>query len=67
MADALLRMRDRCELAPDADPVALAQGVVAALQGGLLLTQVTRDIDRLETALDMALGRVRAHCVRPAP
>jgi TetR/AcrR family transcriptional regulator, transcriptional repressor for nem operon len=56
----LERMRSAGELAPDSDTHALATGLLAALQGGLLLAQVARDPQRLETALNMALDRVRA-------
>jgi hypothetical protein len=38
---------------------------MAALQGGLLLARTTRDVRRLEVALDIALGYVRAHAVTP--
>ncbi|GLZ48980.1 transcriptional regulator [Actinomycetospora sp. NBRC 106375] len=56
--DGLARVCARGELAADTDPSALAAGIMAALQGGLLLAQTHRDPRRLAVALDMALGRV---------
>jgi AcrR family transcriptional regulator len=64
LADALTRMRASGELRPEADPATLATGVMAALQGGLLLARTTRDPRRLEAALDMALSHVQAHATR---
>ena len=53
-------MRRRGDLRPDADPERLALGVLAALQGGLLLAQVARDAAPLEAGLDVAISAVRA-------
>jgi AcrR family transcriptional regulator len=47
-------------LRPDADPGALATVLLAALQGGLLLAKLDRDIRPLEVALDAALANVEA-------
>jgi AcrR family transcriptional regulator len=58
--DGLERMAARGELRSDADPAALAQRVLAAVQGGLLLTQVRRDPDQLRYALDGALEAILA-------
>lgn len=60
LADGLARMRDRGELRADADPARLAGQAMAALQGGLLLTQVRRDPQQLRAALDGALVVLRA-------
>lgn len=49
------------ELREDADPDVLAPQVLAAVQGGLLLTQVRRDPGQLRTALDGALSLVEAY------
>ncbi|MFC0109572.1 TetR family transcriptional regulator C-terminal domain-containing protein [Kibdelosporangium aridum] len=65
LADGITRARDSGELAADTDPERLATGLMAALQGGLLLTRTTRDVRQLEVALDIALGYVRAHVVTP--
>ncbi len=47
-------MQARGALRADADPAALATATMAALQGGLLLTQVRRDPAQLRIALDGA-------------
>ncbi len=65
IAEGLARMHVSGELTAAADPDGLAAGVMAALQGGLLLAQVHRDPRRLAIALDMALEHVRLHA-RPA-
>jgi TetR/AcrR family transcriptional repressor of nem operon len=53
----LREMHARGEL-PDTDPDTLALALLAALQGGLLLTQVKRDTKPLEAALDAMLELV---------
>ncbi|WP_435127936.1 TetR/AcrR family transcriptional regulator [Actinacidiphila sp. bgisy144] len=58
-------MRDRGELRGDADPDRLALALLAALQGGLLLTQVRRETAPLEAALDAMLARIADLTVRP--
>jgi TetR/AcrR family transcriptional regulator, transcriptional repressor for nem operon len=58
--EGLARMRERGELRSDADPVALADVVMACVQGGLLLTQVRRDPSQLRRALDGARALVTA-------
>jgi AcrR family transcriptional regulator len=50
----LTRMHERGELRGDASPRELADVVMAAIQGGLLLTQVRRDPGQLRRALDGA-------------
>ena len=59
--DGLRRMRDRGELPNDTDVDRLALGTLAALQGGLLLTQAKRDVGPLEAALDLAISQIRYH------
>jgi len=54
-------MRDRGELHHDTDVDRLALGTLAALQGGLLLTQAKRDAGALEAALDLAIGQISCH------
>lgn len=50
-----LENMQRCgKLRAGADPAKLATATMAALQGGLLLTQVRRDPSQLQTALDAA-------------
>jgi len=58
-------MHDRGDLAPNVDPERLATATLAALQGGLLLTQLHRDTEPLESALDVILDHVRS-LIRPA-
>jgi hypothetical protein len=53
-------MATRGELRKDADPALLAKQTLAALQGGLLLTQVRRDPEQLRAAADAALALIRA-------
>lgn len=58
--DGLQTMHDRGGLPVGADPEELALAVLAALQGGLLLTQIQRDTRPLEVTLDAMLDRVEA-------
>jgi TetR/AcrR family transcriptional repressor of nem operon len=51
----LREMHARGRLTPDADPDTVALALLAALQGGLLLTQIERDTKPLEAALDAML------------
>jgi AcrR family transcriptional regulator len=60
LRDGVATMRERGLLRPDADPVRLGLGILAALQGGLLLTQARRDTAALEAALDVALDQLRS-------
>jgi TetR/AcrR family transcriptional repressor of nem operon len=57
--DGLGRMRDRGELRADTDVDQLALATLAALQGGLLLTQAKRDAAPLAAALDLAINQIR--------
>jgi TetR/AcrR family transcriptional repressor of nem operon len=68
LATGLRRMQDRGELHAEADVAELATGVVAALQGGLILAQAARSEKPLRAALDLAVGRVAlvAHVAHPA-
>ena len=51
-------MQAQGRLAPDTDPDTLALALLAALQGGLLLTQIQRDTKPLEAALDAMLDLI---------
>ncbi len=51
----LREMHARGRLAADTDPDTLALALLAALQGGLLLTQIERDTKPLQAALDAML------------
>jgi AcrR family transcriptional regulator len=54
----LLTMQKRGDLGPDADPDALAYSLLAAAQGGYLLTQAHRDARGLEAALGAAIDHI---------
>lgn len=58
--DGLDAMCERGELRPDADTGRLSLALLAAAQGGLLLTQARRDTVALEAALDTAIDSIRA-------
>jgi TetR/AcrR family transcriptional repressor of nem operon len=60
LRDGLTRMRERGELRADADVDALADLTMAAIQGGLLLTQVRRDPQQLRRALDGSRALIAA-------
>lgn len=56
----LRTMQERGDLPDSVDPSALALGLLAAAQGGLLLAQTTRTTTPLEVALDLALHGIEA-------
>jgi len=56
--EGLTAMQSRGELRADADPQQLALFVLAALQGGLLLTQVHENAAPIKVALDAAIAHV---------
>ena len=60
MREGLETMAARGELRTDADPALLAKQTLAALQGGLVLTQVRRDPEQLRAAGAAALALIRA-------
>lgn len=60
LADVLRRLQDGGSLTPDADVVQLATGLMAALQGGYLLAQSSRDVDLMAASLDMALAHIES-------
>jgi TetR/AcrR family transcriptional repressor of nem operon len=59
-------MRDRGELIPAADPDALADALLAALQGGLLLAQTLRRADPLRDSLQAAVAHLETFAAVPA-
>lgn len=59
----LQAMHARGEL--DADPEDLALATLAALQGGLLLTQLQRRVKPLEVALDSMLDLIQSRTAKP--
>ena len=59
VATALRRMQTGGRLRRDADPDELATGLIAALQGGYVLAQASRNVDHMATPIEMALARIR--------
>ncbi len=55
LAGGLRRLQDSGELAPEADVERLALGLLAAVQGSLLLAQTKRSTTPLAVALDVAV------------
>lgn len=53
------RLQEEGQLPPEADAGALATGLVAAVQGGYLLAQTSRDVAPMATAIDMAISHLR--------
>lgn len=60
----LRTMRDRGDLRRTADPDHLADVLMAAFQGGMLLTQTARDATPLRNALDGALAYLATFATR---
>ncbi|MFD3402033.1 TetR/AcrR family transcriptional regulator [Kribbella sp. NPDC058693] len=58
--DGLVQMQERGELAAAADPADLAVAMLAAVQGGLLLSQVRRDPAPLRIAVDTMIEHLHA-------
>ena len=61
LADALERMRQRGELRADAQPAVLATGLLASIEGGMVLSQARRDAASLRIAVEAGLARVRTY------
>jgi TetR/AcrR family transcriptional regulator, transcriptional repressor for nem operon len=64
--DGLQLMRDRGDLVPAADPEVLANTLLAALQGGLLLAQTLRRAEPLRDSLRTAVAHLETFAARPA-
>jgi AcrR family transcriptional regulator len=62
----LTAMRSRGDLRPDADPRHLAVSLVAAHQGGAMLTYATGDSEPLRVAVNAAVDYVRSFAPGPA-
>jgi TetR/AcrR family transcriptional repressor of nem operon len=65
LARLVSRGRERGTVTAVGDPRVLAGALLAALQGGLMLARLARDVTTLETALDAALLHLGVH--RPSP
>ena len=61
LAGVLERMRERGELRADAAPAVLATGLLASLEGGMVLAQARRDMASLRAAVEAGLARVRTY------
>ena len=61
LAEALERMRQRGELCADTQPAKLATGLLASIEGGIVLSRMRKDIAPLRIAVETGLGQVRAH------
>jgi AcrR family transcriptional regulator len=61
LADALERMRQRGELRADAPPAVLATGLLAGIEGGMVLSQARRDMSSLRVAVEAGLAQVRMY------
>ncbi len=57
----LAQMKSQGQLAPAADTHAISIAVLAAIQGGVLLSKTARNSTPLELAFDMALGHIEFH------
>lgn len=66
LRDGLRSMQRQGKLDPSADAGALATATLAAIQGGLVLTQARRDPRQLAVALDAAYLALRAAAARTA-
>jgi AcrR family transcriptional regulator len=64
LRDGLRVMRDRGELPDRVDPERFALALLAAVQGGLVLTQARRDTVALEASLDTVIDCLRGHADR---
>jgi TetR/AcrR family transcriptional repressor of nem operon len=60
LRNGLETMHGRGELKANADPAALANQCLVILQGGLLLTQVRRDVAQMRLAADTVLALISA-------
>ena len=64
--EGLVKMRACGELSQDANPADIALAVLAAVQGGLLLSKGEKSDRPLQLAFEMALAYVAAHVPRAA-
>src|SRR6266571_1276049 len=59
LAGALERMRQGGELRADAQPAVLATGLLASIEGGMVLSQARKDMASLRIAVDTGRAQVR--------
>jgi TetR/AcrR family transcriptional regulator, transcriptional repressor for nem operon len=60
LANAMERMRQSGELRADAEPAVLATGLLASIEGGMVLSQARQDMASLRVAVQAGLAHVRA-------
>lgn len=60
LAGAIERIRDNGGVRADVDASALATGLLAAVEGGYLLSQTAHDPRLMQTALDSAIAHIRS-------
>ncbi len=65
LADALEAMRCRGELDSEADPTALAETVIAIVEGGYFLSSIKRDPRPMRGALQAGLDHLKSHSSSP--
>ncbi|GAA4982844.1 TetR/AcrR family transcriptional regulator [Actinopolymorpha pittospori] len=63
--DGIERMQQLSRISAEADPTQLANLLLAAFQGGMLLAQVARDIAPLKDALQTAIDHVQTFATSP--
>jgi TetR/AcrR family transcriptional regulator, transcriptional repressor for nem operon len=61
LTDALERIRQRGELRADAPSATLAAGLLAGIEGGMVLSQARKDMASLRIAAEAGLGLVRTY------
>ena len=61
LAGALERIRQRGELRPEAAPAVLATGLLASIEGGMVLSQARQDMTSLRVAVEAGLAHVRMY------
>ena len=61
LAGVLERMREGGELRADADPAVLATGLLASIEGGMVLSQARQDMTSLRAAVEAGLAHVRSY------
>jgi TetR/AcrR family transcriptional regulator, transcriptional repressor for nem operon len=66
IAQGFQRVADNGGLVPGTEATALAAGVLAAFQGGLLLAELIGDVEPLRRALDTALTGALVEASSPA-
>jgi TetR/AcrR family transcriptional repressor of nem operon len=61
LVEALERMRQRGEVRADTSPSVLATGLLASIEGGMVLSQTRKDVASLRIAVEAGLGQVRTY------